>query len=796
MNSQQYFEDMMALVTKDPSLVSHMRRAILSENQIFEIEHKALHTLNTHNKLNPYNQRTLNVELISTSPDQCFKAAEVLIEYNPQNIRLQRVLQLPHDEYNKVASQAVKKNGLTLQYIDNQKLSGEQYFAIALSAVKQSSTAFKFVNSQYLNEAQYHTITLEALKQGELIDHSTLDSSQYSELMIEASQYTPYIMRHIHFAYLDEDNNAETYFKIAMNTMQHPWSNQLEYLKLDRLTASQYNQIAFEAVKHHGSKLQSIHPKCLKDDQNFTVYQKIVLEALKQDGCHIQFAQLEYLGLKTHPNQYHQIASEAVSQNGYAIRYIDPHLLTSAEYSTLALKAVKQAGKALSLIKVQHLDLTNNPHRYHEIVRSAVIQNSVAIKDVQANKLHPDEYFEIVLEAVKQHHCPIKHIQLEWLNLDKHPDRYYQILLAAAKAENPVLANLEINKLSPEQYHAIALIAVAHDHHALYFVNTDHPGIEENPEDYYALAHKAVSTNGFAVKYVLPHRLNPNQYHQLAQLAVDHDGNTLQYLELDALDLTQYPDRYHHLAITAVTNNTLAFKTIDPAFLNDQEDCEIYFKLVQHAIEGSPHHFSNIKRKYLTSAQYAQIVTKSLKQHAPLVKYVDHGIKAFIENIKTVKAQHDGSESSTFMYLEAIKSDPVFYLGILQSLNLIGPYQTLGLFEFLSPRPVRDDLNTLHPTLQIPMNPLSSQTLFNIFVNKDSTDTRKFIFTPSPGSVCYLFACYLNFKELVTLLQLEQKQNPQGSKENRHTRFLETTENLFNHCLNPDEARAQIQYNN
>ena len=199
---------------------------------------------------------------------------------------------LSKEEYRQLALISVSRDGLRLEYADNQTEE------ICLEAVRQNGKALKYVINQTKE------ICLEAVKEnGKALKYvRDWKREDYLEIAMVAVKENGLALRYID-CMIDEANDMTEIYLIAIN--QNP--------KALRSVLYQTEEICLRAVRRDGMTLEFVLKPSEEDGLSPLEYERVCIAAVRQDGEALRYV----------VNQTEEICIEAVRQNGCALEWVE-----------------------------------------------------------------------------------------------------------------------------------------------------------------------------------------------------------------------------------------------------------------------------------------------------------------------------------------------------------------------------------------------------------------------------------------------------------------------------------------
>lgn len=291
--------------------------------------------------------------------------------------------------YYKLCMNAVKENGLELQFVDKKALPEHTHIDIDKTAVKQNGWALQWVTEQTPELCRIavcsHTGALKWIK-----DTST--EGLYPEICIVAVLVDGYCL----------DKVLYQTFVICLAAVK---SNgcALQYVKVENFTKEEYQQLCHAALRNDPYALEYVDHKLL----DAAVYLGMCVEAVRRKPRAVAYAKVQtyemctmaiesdiysYLGIRD-PTE--AMGVYVVSEEGSMLKYI------KNKTEAICLAAVRQNGRSLKYV----LDKTTD--FYHKICIEAVLQNVEALRYAGEEGKPQDE--EVCMTAVKKNGRAIKY---------------------------------------------------------------------------------------------------------------------------------------------------------------------------------------------------------------------------------------------------------------------------------------------------------------------------------------------------------------------------------------------------
>jgi hypothetical protein len=237
-------------------------------------------------------------------------------------------------KYLHICKEAIRQNGLALQYVVADKMTVEEYFNICRQAVEHNGYALQYVVADKMTVEEYFNICRQAVEE----NGCTLE-------------------------YIPIEKRTDEIIKLAIQNC----GPMLEFIPDNKKSP----EIIKLAVKHYGLTLEFV-PDNEKSPE-------IIKLALEQDGLALKYVPAD----KMTKEEYLNICVLAIQQTGLALKDVIVDKITKKEYLDICELAVKKYGPALNSVQVD-----NMTEEEYEYIYNLAVQNK--------NSPYYDYYGEII----------------------------------------------------------------------------------------------------------------------------------------------------------------------------------------------------------------------------------------------------------------------------------------------------------------------------------------------------------------------------------------------------------------
>lgn len=476
-NQGSYYVEASVNVTEHPKAIWDILPDLLSKKQFIEIVNIAvekdpllLRYITPQNILKFDKEEYYKLALKAVKSDMLAFSYVVpyIDEYVESEFRNQKVDILTKEQYEEIASEAVRKQGsllrnvkpfcltkeayqgivklaiienpLAIEHVDTEYLARTQYFTkqeyeeIALLAVGGIGNAISFVDPKYLPQGTYDKVCLQAVKQNPKacyrIRMEYVGVGYWGAVLLAISQ-DPAMIINFHSENKDE-------YKAAALLAVGKDGSLIRNIRTELLTKEQYGEVALAAVNQNGCALQDVSRSYLTREE----YLEVAMAAVNNDGLALKsfWPELNYGTKPISKEEYKVVCIKALERNNYALGNVWPNYLPKGVYKQFASEVVKKLGDALSCVDHENL----SQKEYSEIALLAVEQDGLALRHVRCwHVSNKEKYKEIATVAVKQNCEALKHINPE--NLPK--GAYEEIVLFAVEKDSKVVIHVVYGEL-------------------------------------------------------------------------------------------------------------------------------------------------------------------------------------------------------------------------------------------------------------------------------------------------------------------------------------------------------------